>query len=290
MTSEPLIPFIELGEIPIIPALSITDSFPPVPISVKPFGTLVALGAYIGSYLAVRQARRVGLDPKAMISFVFWIACGGFLLGHALDTIFYYPGKVLTDPLSLIRLWEGLSSFGGFAGAIVGMLLWRWRYGIRALPYSDVVASSFPVAWVFGRAGCTLAHDHPGMRSDLWIAVQYPDGGRFDLGLYEMLLTLPIAAAFLVLRRKPRPWGFYLGVMLLAYTPGRFALDFLRSREPVALTEYVASNDPRYAGLTPAQWASFLLLAAGAWILWRTLERAGTPEATLPPEVRHEFR
>lgn len=290
MSLEPLIPFIELGELVLVPPRVIGDSFPPAPISIKPFGTLVALGAYVGSYLAVRQARFVGLDPKAMISFVFWLGGGGFILGHMLDTIFYYPGRVLEDPLSLFRLWEGLSSFGGFAGAAVGMLLWRWRYKVRALPYSDVVASAFPVAWVFGRAGCTLAHDHPGMRSDLWIAVQYPGGGRFDLGFYEMLLTLPIAITFLVLRRKPRPWGFYLGLMLLAYTPGRFALDFLRAREPVAMSEFVAANDPRYGALTPAQWGSFILLGIGAFILWRTLKTAGTPEATLPPKIEHEFR
>ena len=35
---------------------------------------------------------------------------------------------------------------------------------------------------MFGRMGCSIAHDHPGLESDLWFAVQYPHGGRFDLG------------------------------------------------------------------------------------------------------------
>jgi len=93
----------------------------------------------------------------------------------------------------------------------VGGFLWKWRHKAQILPYADVIASAFPTAWVFGRSGCSVAHDHPGQLSDLWFAVKYPGGGRFDLGLYEMLLTIPLALAFLWLRQKPRPWGFYCG-------------------------------------------------------------------------------
>jgi phosphatidylglycerol:prolipoprotein diacylglycerol transferase len=151
------------------------------------------------------------------------------------------------------------------------------------LPYADVIASSFPAAWVFGRSGCSVAHDHPGLASDAWFAVQYPGGGRFDLGLYEMLLTIPLALAFRWLRRKPRPGGFYVGAMAIAYAPVRFALDFLRIEDSTGLN---AAVDPRYAGLTPAQWACFGLLGMGVYFFVRTLHAAGTPgsfAAPLPP-------
>jgi phosphatidylglycerol:prolipoprotein diacylglycerol transferase len=93
--------------------------------------------------------------------------------------------------------------------------------------------------------------------------VRYPDGGRFDLGLYEMLLTVPLAIAFLVLRRRSRPTGFFVAVMSIAYAPTRFALDFLRSNEPVRGPGLVAAIDPRYGPFTPAQWASLALLSFG---------------------------
>ncbi|HEY4102249.1 MAG TPA: prolipoprotein diacylglyceryl transferase family protein, partial [Polyangiaceae bacterium] len=144
----------------------------------------------------------------------------------------------------------------------------------------------FPAAWVFGRMGCSVAHDHPGIASDLWFAVQYPGGGRFDLGLYEMLLTIPLALAFLYLRRKPRPWGFYLGAMSIAYAPVRFALDFLRVKESNGLSGAV---DPRYGGLTPAQWACFALLGAGVYFFVRTLQNADDPRAFAPPAPPRDF-
>jgi len=133
---------------------------------------------------------------------------------------------VLTDPLSLFRIWEGLSSFGGFTGAIIGGFLWKLRYRADILPYADVVASSFPTAWIFGRTGCSIAHDHPGLPSDAWFAVQYPDGGRFDLGLYEMLLTIPLALAFLWLGGgHALVWGYFVSTVLLWH--GSFAINSL---------------------------------------------------------------
>jgi len=283
--SAPAIPYLQIPELVLIPK-GFFGGFPSGPFSIKPFGTLVAIGVYVGSILATRQAKRLGLNERVLTSFAAWVVGIGFLGGHMLDVIFYYPGQVLRDPLSLFRIWEGLSSFGGFSGAIIGGFLWKWRYKADILPYADVVASSFPVGWVFGRTGCSVAHDHPGHLSDAWLAVQYPGGGRFDLGLYEMLLTIPLALTFLWLRKKPRPWGFYVGAITIAYAPVRFALDFLRASEPITEGEGVtAAVDPRYGGLTPAQWACFGLLALGVYFFVRTLHSAGSPAAFAPPAL-----
>ena len=279
MFSAPAIPYVQIPELVIIPK-GFFGGFPSGAFSIKPFGTLVAIGVYLGSLLATRQGKRLGLQDRVLTSFIAWVVGIGFLGGHMLDVIFYYPGQVLRDPLSLFRIWEGLSSFGGFSGAVIGGFLWKLRYKTDILPYADVIASSFPAAWVFGRSGCSVAHDHPGLASDMWFAVQYPGGGRFDLGLYEMVLTIPLAVAFLWLRRKPRPWGFYCGAITIAYAPVRFALDFLRVQEATGLN---AAVDPRYAGLTPAQWACFGLLATGVFFFVRTLHRAGDPRAFAPP-------
>ena len=289
MFSAPAIPYLQIPELVLIPK-GFFGGFPSGAFSIKPFGTLVAIGVYVGSVLATRQGKRLGLHERVLTSFIAWVVGIGFLGGHVLDVIFYYPGQVLRDPLSLFRIWEGLSSFGGFSGAIIGGFLWKWRYKTDILPYADVIASSFPAAWVFGRSGCSVAHDHPGLASDAWFAVQYPGGGRFDLGLYEMLLTIPLALAFLWLRKKPRPWGFYVGAITIAYAPVRFALDFLRVGEPIADSGgLTAAVDPRYGGLTPAQWACFGLLVIGVYFFTRTLHAAGSPTAFAVPPAPPEL-
>jgi phosphatidylglycerol:prolipoprotein diacylglycerol transferase len=265
---SPLVPYFALPEIPILPP-RVFGSFPETAVTLKPFGLLVALGAYTGTVTALRQARRLGASDRAVLSFTGFVAVFAFVFAHVLDAVFYYPDEVAADPMLLLRLWEGLSSFGGFIGAFIGAIAWRVHYKAELLPYADIVASAFPVSWSFGRLGCTLAHDHPGVVSDFFLAVKYPDGGRHDLGFYELLITLPLAAAFLVLQRKPRPWGFYGGVMCTYYAPLRFFLDFLRERPDSVAPGLFGAGDARYLGLTPAQWACLPLLALGIALLVR---------------------
>lgn len=264
MVAAPLIPYLptERLVIPLLGEGAIGGRWPTAPIAIQPFGLLVATGVYVGAWAALRQARRVGLDEGRMVSFITWVVGVGFLLAHLLEVLFCRPDRILDDPLVLLRLWDGISSFGGFIGGVVGALLWRLRTGERFFRYADAVASALPVGWVLGRAGCAVAHDHPGLLSDAWFAVQFPDGGRFDLGLYEMVLMLPLAAASLWLRRAPRPAGFFLALISLYYAPVRFCLDFLRA------------YDARYWGLTPAQWGSIALLFVGFGILTRSGSRS----------------
>lgn len=288
---SPLIPYFpdDLKELPLrflthVPLLDKLFDDPQHPPSLKLFGTLVAFGVYLGSVVAMRHGRERGIEEKKLSEFIFWVVGLGFVGGHMLDSIFYHPRTLARDPLYLFKLWDGLSSYGGFIGAVMGALAWRESRKQPVLPMCEVINSAFPLAWVFGRMGCSSVHDHPGHLSDLWFAVRWPMPGggytgRFDWGFIEMVLTIPLAVSFLVLwRRKPvRPLGFYTGWMCVAYAPVRFVLDFLREPEGAGSL----GGDPRYGGLTPAQWACFGLLALGLGFL-RIAYRA-QPPATEPP-------
>ncbi len=251
------------------------------PPTIKPFGTLVAIGVYIGSVVAVRHGRDRGLDIDKMNTFIFWVVGLGFVGGHVLDAIFYTPEKIQADPLYIVKIWAGLSSFGGFTGAILGAVAYKLVKRDQVLAYVDTVCSAFPLAWVFGRSGCASVHDHPGKISDAWYAVKcvehVPHGegaaflcrntenlGRYDLGLIEMVLTIPLAVTFAILwARKPRQYGFFAGWMCILYAPVRFTLDFFRAGPG----DKVMEVDPRHGGLTPAQWACFGLVALGFYIV-----------------------
>lgn len=285
--SEPLFPWITAPQIPLaflqhIPLLGdLID--PRDPPSIKPFGTLVAIGVYVGAGQVLRRARERGYDLKMVSDYLFWTVASGFVLSHVFDALTYHPQTVMQNPLYLLKIWDGLSSYGGFFGAIVGSLAWRWYRGQPILGYIDLTVSGMPLAWVFGRSGCSVVHDHPGILSDSMLAVRFPPPGvarsvewvhwgpdyvgRFDLGLLELLCTIPIAIGVAVLWRrggKDQPDGYFIGVICTAYPPVRFLLDFLR----VGADSAVLGADPRYGGLTPAQWASFVLFALGAYHLY----------------------
>jgi phosphatidylglycerol:prolipoprotein diacylglycerol transferase len=255
------------------------DGSPP---TLKLFGGIVAFGVYLGIIVATRHAKERRIEAERMNSFIWWILIGGFACAHILDDVFYHPEEIARNPFHILMLWVGISSYGGFVGALGGALAFRWHTKKPIGNLCEVVNSAFPLAWVFGRLGCSTVHDHPGRVSQSWIAVKYPNlpagWGRFDLGLYEMLLSIPLAVTFLILwrRKVDRPLGFYTGLMCCYYAPVRFVLDFFRETEE----NMHGAGDPRYGGLTPAQWGCFGLFAIGLFFL--NIARKGG--STMEPE------
>jgi phosphatidylglycerol:prolipoprotein diacylglycerol transferase len=241
------------------------------PIQIHAFGVLVATGILVGARLTRNRGRALGLVDENVVSMITTVLVCGFLFAHIFDVVAY---QLPSHP----SLWEalnpfgGLSSFGGFAGAIGGLFYWCRKHRQPVMPYADSLAYGLAAGWMFGRLGCFTAHDHPGRLSSFFLTVQYPEGARHDLGLYEALWAMGMSILFLILARRPRPLGLYVSLLSLAYAPARFFLDFLRATD-------VPGADPRYLGLTPAQYGAILVLVAGAGLAaWtRRTQRAGTP-------------
>lgn len=249
--------------------------------SVQPFGILVAIGVLLGANLAERRGKAVGVHPNAIASCVAHVLIGGFVIGHVFDAIAYHPEVVLEQPLFLLRVWDGLSSFGGFLGAVTGLVVYLRRYGVDARVIGDPIAFAFPLGWMFGRSGCFVVHDHPGAPTDFFLAVRDYEVGeppfvsRHDLGLYEILWSAATMALFVWLAQKPRKRGFFLGLLPILYAPIRFGLDFLRATD-------IEQGDARYLGLTPGHYSAIVLLVAGvAFLRWVMT----SPEPEVPPEV-----
>ncbi len=214
---------------------------------------LVCTAALVGHLLILRRAEKTGLEPSIAGWLSLWMILFGFA-GSFLFKFSYRP-EYLLNILASVRRPPGIASFGGiFGGLLAGLLYLKWRYPKRAekLRYMDAVAWAFPSAWIFGRAGCALAHDHPGIRTSSWLGVQYPGGTRYDLGLLEVLFLAPVVVLFFWLGRRPRPPGFFLGLFLILYGLFRLALDTLHVA-PV-----------RYFGWTVDQFASAAAMLAGA--------------------------
>jgi len=228
------------------------------PITLHAFGLLVVCALVVGMRIVRRRATEQGLPERGVERFLGWALIGGFAGAHLVDRFVYFPSETFSDPLSILRVWESLSSFGGFLGGTLGALLFFRRHAPpgTAWKYVDSFAYAFPFAWILGRLGCFVAFDHPGRPTRFVLGQMYKDGVvRHNLGLEEALYTVAIAVLFHFLGRKPRFPGFFLGLFLLLYAPFRFGVDFLRI------------IDVRYFGLTPGQYGCIALVLAGALIL-----------------------
>lgn len=250
------------------------------PVTIHAFGATVAAALWVGLTMTERRFARASLDPAIGHRLGGWMLVSGILGAHLFSVLLYFPDQLRTDPWLPFRVWEDISSLGGMLGGIVGAFLF---FTIRTpqlsvptrLAYVDAIAFVFPIGLAFGRFGCALAHDHPGVVTTFPLAISLrtataqayihsvydavgkalPPGaatmGFHDLGLYECLfLIFVVIPAFTYWDRCRRERGFYLVAFATLYLPVRFALDFLRV------------SDVRYLRLTPAQWAAALTLAA----------------------------
>lgn len=249
---------------------------------IQPFGILVAIGVLLGANLAERFGAKNGIAPGVVSDMVFHVVATAFVCCYLLNGLLYETDRfmeVVRRPWLLFDFknhYLGLSSYGGFIGAVLGLAVWKYRRKLPAIAVGDAAAFAFPLGWLFGRTGCFVVHDHPGAVTDFFLAVadyqvgEPPYEPRHDLGLYEVFWCLLIVPAFLWLSKKRRVPGFYMAMLPIAYAPIRFFLDYLRAGPE-------EGGDIRYGGFTPGQYGSVLLLLGGLALYWWIKTHEPTP-------------
>jgi phosphatidylglycerol:prolipoprotein diacylglycerol transferase len=232
-------------------------------VRIYPFGVMVACTLLTWLAIVLRRAGRMGLDPRRAVRLLESMLAAGVI-----GALLWAGAYNLAVPGRSARY----ASFGGVFGSLAGAALYFYFAMVpaeRRWSYLDLLAYAFPFGWTFLRLGCTLAHDHPGRHSGSWLAVQFPDGPRYDLGLLEMLASLAVACTFAVLGRQPRPPGFFLRWIVLC-GPIRVALDFLRE------------NPAGFRGLTADRIGGAALTAAGVWIVIHARKPAASRPSRAP--------
>ena len=287
---------------------------------IQGFGAIVAAGVLIGASLLRRYAEWHGVSDQHIRHLLGWVTICGFLGAHEFDMIAYnrhvpwgpldevppdwwfLPGPLWVEnwPLPL-RIWEGISSYGGFLGGAMGFAYYVWSRKLPVRLFSDITIVGLLPAFSIGRIGCTVVSDHVGAAVDpnAWyapLAMEYPTNLRLDavqelvkthnafgqdtilawnLGFIELLWLIPVNAVILWLAfrsTKRMPAGFIVALTGVLYAPVRFFLEYLRPE----------STDPRYLGFTFAQWCSVLAFALGVGVAIRVLKR-GTPAEVVAP-------
>ncbi len=256
-------------------------SKPLTEIPIHAFGVLVALGFMLGARVAMDRAKRIGLDPEKINQVVGWLVAGTFIGGHVGYGLMYAPAEFLAHPALFLRLWDGLSSWGGFLACGPLLYIFFKKENLPVWPYVDCLSIGLGLGWFLGRMGCFSAHDHPGPPTNFYLGVYgiCPPGNNkladiacHDMGLYEALWSLGAFGVMLLLDRKARVPGFYPLFLTLAYTPTRFLMDSLRP----------ADTDAHYYGFTPAQfWCVIVFFGAAA--MMRNRLKSGDAPVWAPP-------
>ena len=73
---------------------------------------------------------------------------GRFVGAHLVSVVLYSPGRIVEEPLVLVKFWDGISSFGGIFGGLVVAYLFFRRLKLRMKHYTQ--------ALLFGAVVCLM--------------------------------------------------------------------------------------------------------------------------------------
>ncbi len=93
------------------------------------YGLLFALGFIISQQIMFHIFKKEGKAEKQVEILTFYMVLAviiGARMGHVL---FYEPAKYLSNPIDIIKVWEGgLASHGGAAGILIALYLFSRKY------------------------------------------------------------------------------------------------------------------------------------------------------------------
>jgi phosphatidylglycerol:prolipoprotein diacylglycerol transferase len=251
------------------------------PIAIRWYGLAYLAAFGCAWWLGQRRADAAGWTHQQVSDLVFYGALGAVVGGRVGYVLFYGFERFLTDPLWLVRIWDGGMSFhGGLLGALVA-LWWFGRASNRSLfEMTDFAAPLVPAGLGFGRLGNFANMELPGRATDSIFGMIYPCGAdtirRIDplcTGQWEEFARHPSPLyqafaegllLFLIVwlyTAKPRPTGAASGVFLIGYGGMRFSTEF--ARQPDAHLGFIA-----FDWLTMGQLLSLPMVAFGIFLLW----------------------
>ncbi len=249
------------------------------PLTIRWYGIAVATGFLAGFALASQRARRRQMPPEVVGDLLLWTMLAAIVGARLLYVLQNWREDFADAPLEIIRIDHGgLVFYGGFAGAILAVLIFCRRRRLPLFEVGDLLAPVVPLGQAFGRLGCLLNGCCFGRPWNGCCAIHYPPEtgvanvqaaqGLLNHGALTALPVFPIQAALslmnalivvilLLAERRFRLSGRLFGLFMVLNGGGRFLLEFGRG-------DYLKP----VAGLTPAQLVCLLLVPLGFGLIF----------------------
>jgi phosphatidylglycerol:prolipoprotein diacylglycerol transferase len=246
---------------------------------IRSYGLMLAIAFLAGTWIALVEARRRGLDEDRLVTVILATLVASILGARALYVL-EHLSEFRREWGSVLALWQGgLTLYGGvILGTMVGLATAR-RLGMPMWTVADALTPSFAIGTAFGRVGCFLNGCCYGRPTRLpWGVVFPPDSfAGLEFGnapvhpsqLYFALAGLLLFALSWSLRRRFRVPGTLFWSFMIAFSLLRILLDFTRAYEPGAQALSVGGVE-----ITESQVTSLALALFGALMILRLRREA----------------
>ncbi|MYL61933.1 prolipoprotein diacylglyceryl transferase [Bacillus hwajinpoensis] len=218
------------------------------PISIYWYGIIIALGAYLGLLLAIRETQRQGLPKETFVDLILWAVPIAIISARIYYVTFqwsYYKD----NPGDIFAIWEGgIAIHGALIGSVITAIIFTRKRGLSFWKIADIAAPSILLGQAIGRWGNFMnqeAHGGPVTRAflenlmlpEFIINQMYIDGTYYHpTFLYESLWNLAGVVLLVILQRTSVKKGEVFLSYVIWYSFGRYFIEGLRT-DSLMLTE-----------------------------------------------------
>jgi phosphatidylglycerol:prolipoprotein diacylglycerol transferase len=285
------------------------------PISLYSFGLMMAIAFLTANYFFAQEIKRRKWD-ESHVTKITIIALFGGVAGSKLFSIFEDWSAFVQNPIKTAFSASGLTFYGGFIVAALGILIYLRRKKLSFFAFADMIAPVVFLAYGIGRIGCQLAGD-----GDYGIPTKLPWGAYYYKGTakptyvmedyfirfpeeritwkYDSLKAIPAGMDAMGqqfnqfdVQTPCHPTPIYETIVAVAcfvflwskrnmyqlQTGKLFGLTILFMGVERLLVEFLRIN-PLYASLSMAQWISIGLIIAGSYLFFK--KKDGASESSI---------
>ncbi len=162
----------------------------------------------------------------------------GIILGGRLGYVLIYdPVLYISNPIEILKTWEGGMSFhGGAIGVLLAVIISCKRHNIPTFYALDLVSCGVPIGLFLGRIGNFINGELFGRVTTMPWGMVFPESGDNLLhhpsqlyeALFEGLLLFAVANSLFFLTRIRLYHGALTGIAVMWYGIARFFVEFFR--------------------------------------------------------------
>ena len=239
-------------------------------IHIRSYGLMLAVAFLIGTWLGLRESRRLGLDEDKVVNVILIVLVASVLGARALY-VMEHVQEFRREWGSVIALWQGgLTLYGGIVAGTAAGLMAAKRFGLPMWTVADALTPSLALGAGIGRIGCHLNGCCYGRPTQLPWGVVFPadsyaglEFGNAAVHPSQLYLAAAAVALFLLtwwLRRRLGVPGTLFWLFIVMFALIRIPVDLTRAWEPEATLLRSGPIEITESQLTSLAFALFGLL------------------------------
>lgn len=122
-------------------------------LSVKWYAFFIAIGVFLGYFLANKEAKKKGYPDDFMLDLTFWVVIIGILCARIYYVIFNF-GIYKNNLIEVFKIWHGgLAIHGGIIGGAITLIVFCKKNKCNFLEVADIAVISLILGQAIGRWG-----------------------------------------------------------------------------------------------------------------------------------------